>query len=109
MRILLFFDLPTISDNDRREYRRFHKQLIKNGFVPMQESVYTKIALNQTAVKIIMDRLYKLKLEAGLVQIITITEKQFADMRYLVGERISPYIDDDRKLVILEDNDEAGT
>ena len=49
MRVIVFFDLPTESLDDRREYRKFRKFLVKKGFLMMQESVYSKIALNQTA------------------------------------------------------------
>ena len=41
MRVIVFFDLPTISVEDRKEYTKFRKFLIKNGFLMMQESVYS--------------------------------------------------------------------
>lgn len=46
MRILLFFDLPNITLEDKKEYRNFRKFLIKEGFFMMQESVYCKLLLN---------------------------------------------------------------
>ena len=46
MRILVMFDLPVITDTDRREYRKFRKFLVLNGFLMLQESVYCKIAQN---------------------------------------------------------------
>lgn len=39
MRILVFFDLPVVTDEERRIYRTFRKYLIKNGFLMLQESV----------------------------------------------------------------------
>ena len=48
MRVIVFFDLPTISLEDKREYRNFRKFLLKKGFAMMQESVYSKLALNTT-------------------------------------------------------------
>ena len=47
MRILVMFDLPTETSEDRRNYRKFRKNLIKNGFIMMQESVYVRLAMNQ--------------------------------------------------------------
>ena len=47
MRLLVFFDLPTITAQDKREYRAFRKLLIKNGFFMMQESVYCRMILNK--------------------------------------------------------------
>ena len=39
MRILVFFDLPTETAKDRKNYSQFRKFLIKEGFIMMQESV----------------------------------------------------------------------
>ncbi len=101
MRVLVFFDLPTLSAEERRNYTRFRKHLIKSGFVMLQESVYYKIALNQTGVNSIMDNLRKNKPANGLVQIMSVTEKQFAKSEMLIGENKSEVINDDRRLVIL--------
>ena len=43
------FDLPVGTSEQRREYAKFRKFLIKNGFLMMQESIYCKLALNGTA------------------------------------------------------------
>ena len=43
MRMIVFFDLPTETPQDRREYTRFRKFLIKSGFMMMQESVYLSL------------------------------------------------------------------
>ena len=39
MRVLVFFDLPTETETDRRNYRQFRRGLLKSGFFMMQESV----------------------------------------------------------------------
>ena len=101
MRILVFFDLPTNTSKERNEYTRFRKYLIKSGFLMMQESVYTKIALNQTAAKTISEGVRKNKPTAGLVQMLTVTEKQFAKMEFVVGSCQSEVIATDERLVIL--------
>ena len=46
MRVLVFFDLPVITAENRRAYVKFRKFLLKNGFLMLQESVYCKLALN---------------------------------------------------------------
>ena len=48
MRVIVFFDLPTETAEDKKEYRNFRKFLIKKGFLMLQESVYCKLALNMT-------------------------------------------------------------
>ena len=101
MRIILFFDLPTESLENKREYRKFRKFLIKKGFLMLQESVYCKLALNQTVAKAVVNSVKSNKPKDGLVQLIVITEKQFSKMEYICGENKSNIIDSDSKLVIL--------
>ena len=37
MRVLVFFDLPVLTEANRRDYRIFRKYLIKSGFMMIQE------------------------------------------------------------------------
>lgn len=101
MRLIVMFDLPTLNAADMRNYREFRKFLIKNGFMMMQESVYTKIALNQSMAQLIANKVRDNKPDKGLVQMFIITEKQFSRMEILVGEVSDEYITDDRRLIIL--------
>lgn len=101
MRVIVFFDLPTKTIGERREYRRFRKLLVRKGFCMMQESVYTKISLNASALKSYVDSIKNNKPNRGVVQILTVTERQFARMEYICGEKTSEVIDDDSRLVIL--------
>lgn len=101
MRVLVFFDLPTESLEDKREYRNFRKFLIKKGFIMMQESVYCKLALNQTVSTATIEALRRNRPAKGLVQILAVTEKQFSRMEYLCGENKSTILDSAEKMVIL--------
>lgn len=101
MRIIVFFDLPTLTDKNRREYRGFRKMLIENGFVMMQESVYTRMVLNRTVQNSVVDLLIKNKPSEGLVQALVITEKQFSNMVNILGTFQSDVVDTDERLIIL--------
>ena len=101
MRILVMFDLPVITDTDRREYRKFRKFLILNGFLMLQESVYCKIAQNSVVADVIVENIKKNKPQAGLVQMLKVTEKQYSKMEYIVGESKSEVLDSDERLIIL--------
>lgn len=101
MRVIVFFDLPTETPDDKREYRNFRKFLIKKGFLMMQESVYCKLALNATVAESIVRSVKSSKPKTGLVQLLVITEKQFNKMEYIVGNSESTIIDSDDRLVIL--------
>lgn len=101
MRMMIFFDLPTITQKDRKEYRKFRKFLLKEGFIMMQESVYSKLLLNSTATKTMNKRINRNKPKKGLVQALIITEKQFSSIAYIVGDKNSDVRDDDNRIVII--------
>ena len=101
MRVLVFFDLPTETGEERKNYRRFRKLLVENGFLMLQESVYCRLLLTPSAATSVVDVLRKGKPPAGIVQVLTVTERQFAGMEYIVGEHHSEIIDTDERLVVL--------
>jgi len=101
MRIIVFFDLPVVSSSQRREYVKFRKFLIKNGFMMLQESVYCKLALNGTVSNSIVDNVHKNSPPEGLVQLLTVTEKQYAKMDLIIGNIKSDVLDSDERLIIL--------
>ena len=101
MRVIVFFDLPSVTSAELREYRHFRKSLLKNGFIMMQESVYSKLALNQTVADAIMKSVRDFKPSAGIVQMLTVTEKQYQKIEYVVGTKSSIVVDSTDRLVIV--------
>lgn len=95
------FDLPVVSAHDRREYSKFRKYLIKNGFLMLQESVYCRLIPNSTMADSVIENLRKNKPANGLVQALKVTEKQFGRMEYIVGNYQTDVINSDERLVIL--------
>ncbi len=101
MRMMIMFDLPTYSLQDMREYRRFRKFLIENGFIMMQESIYTKLLLNGSSATLMSKQVRKAVPKDGLVQMLVVTEKQFAGMELLTGELNSTYENSDKRYIEL--------
>lgn len=101
MRMLVFFDLPTETPEDKLNYRHFRKALLENGFLMMQESVYCRLLITPTMERAVMQSLKRQKPPKGLVQVLAVTEKQFANMEYLVGESHSDVINSDERLIVL--------
>lgn len=101
MRLILFFDLPVETAQNRRDYAHFRKFLLKSGFIRMQESVYSKLALNQTVLDGICENVRKNKPPAGLIQMLTITEKQFAKIEFVLGESTGDVISTDERYIEL--------
>ena len=101
MRLLVMFDLPTETSEDRRAYQHFRKALIAHGFLMLQESVYCRLLLTPSAKQSAMEAIRKAKPKAGSVMALSVTEKQFAAMEFLVGAYHSEVLDTDERLVIL--------
>ena len=101
MRIIVMFDLPTETTLHRHNYGKFRRYLIKSGFMMLQESIYVKLALNQNMANSIVDSIKKNKPPEGLVQILSVTEKQFSKMEIITGEYSNDTVDTDERLLIL--------
>ena len=101
MRTIVFFDLPNIYSKDKRNYLLFRKYLINEGFIMMQESVYSKIVLNQQQSKFLLERLKRNAPKKGIIQVFTITEKQYSQIEYIIGEHNTKIIDNEDRLVVL--------
>ncbi|SFC37569.1 CRISPR-associated protein Cas2 [Streptococcus gallolyticus] len=101
MRMILMFDMPTETAEERKAYRKFRKFLLSEGFIMHQFSVYSKLLLNNSANKAMIDRLQANNPKKGSITLLTVTEKQFARMIYLNGERNISVANSDRRLVFL--------
>lgn len=101
MRTIVFFDLPNIYSSDKKNYLKFRKYLLSDGFVMLQESVYSKLILNSSQGKFLMDRIRKNAPKKGIIQVLTITEKQYAQIEYIIGNSNTKIINNEDKLVVL--------
>ncbi len=101
MRILLFFDLPTLTIEQRRDYRKFRKWLVSEGFIMLQESVYSKLAMNSNSAKLIIENVRRHKTEEGNIQILLISEKQYNKIELIVGTPQTDVLDTMDKVVII--------
>ena len=59
MRLMVFFDLPVETAKQRKEYRLFRKYLIKEGYLMVQESVYSKLVTTEANAGAAISRLRK--------------------------------------------------
>ena len=103
MRTVVFFDLPTETPEDKKNYTRFRKFLIREGFIMLQYSVYTKLAINKTVAKQICNRLKQNKPKSGSIAVMEITEKQFADIEWISGGKQSNILDTTDRLTIYDE------
>ncbi len=86
MRIIVFFDLPVSTKKERYYATRFRHDLLNDGYYMMQFSVYSRMVKGLADAEKHIQRLHSLTPPSGSVRVLTVTEKQFADMFFLVGQ-----------------------
>lgn len=87
MRLLCMFDLPVETEQEKREYRIFRKKLLREGFIMIQYSVYVRTCPSREHCNRLEKRIQKITPEKGNVRLLMVTEKQYAEMKLLVGSR----------------------
>jgi len=85
MRVIVFFDVPMLTSENIRNYNKMRKSLIKDGFIMLQESIYCKLVMNPSIAFSVKERVRKYSAPEGVIQILVITEKQYASIEYIVG------------------------
>lgn len=87
MRIIVFFDLPVKKKKERKIYVNFRKFLLNEGYEQLQYSVYVRFCGGLDRVETHLNRLRRNLPPKGNVRCMVVTEKQYASMMILVGEK----------------------
>ncbi|MFZ5658320.1 MAG: CRISPR-associated endonuclease Cas2 [Pseudomonadota bacterium] len=85
MRLLVFFDLPTLTRAEKRAYTLFRRFLLQDGYDMIQWSVYGRVVNGFDDMETHIKRLSANLPPEGSVRCLQISEKQFAQMKLLVG------------------------
>lgn len=86
MWILVFFDLPTETKRDRRNYALFRKKIMADGFQMFQFSMYIRHCTSKENSDVHMKRVKKFLPPKGHVGIMCVTDKQFGMMEIFRGK-----------------------
>ncbi len=84
MWILVMFDLPTEDSESRKCYTQFRNELLKDGFVMMQYSVYMRLAGTREIAERHIRHVESCLPPDGEVRILPFTDKQFACMKVFI-------------------------
>lgn len=80
MWVLVLFDLPTETKKQRKAASRFRKELLEDGFMMFQFSIYMRHCPSRENADVHIKRVRSRLPEYGKVGILRITDKQFGDM-----------------------------
>lgn len=99
MRLIVFFDLPIETQKNRHDYAVFRRYLIKNGFIMMQKSVYSKLVLNGVISRAVREKVRQNLPPEGLVEMLEVTENQFSRIEYMLGDKQSTVVESMDRLI----------
>lgn len=85
MWLMVLFDLPTETKKQKKAYTHFRKSLISNGFRMFQFSIYCRPCASRESTEVYIKRLSLMMPEEGKVCVMSITDKQFANIKIFEG------------------------
>ena len=88
--LIAMFDLPVETPVNRRDYTRFRKALIKDGFMMLQFSVYARFLPSEEAAAGHRSTIRAVVPPLGQVRLITVTDLQFGKMEVFYGRKPKP-------------------
>lgn len=90
MWVLVFFDLPTETKKDRKNYTNFRKGIMKDGFDMFQFSIYLRHCMSRENTEVHVKRVKSVLPPRGHVGILRITDKQFGEIEIFYGRKKEP-------------------
>ena len=88
---MVFFDLPTETKEQRKAYSDFRKTLIVDGFIMFQYSIYARSCASRENAEVHVKRTLSNVPCEGKVCIMTITDRQFRDIKIFEGvKKLAP-------------------
>ncbi len=87
MWLCAMFDLPVVTKTDRRNYARFRKKLLEEGFMMLQFSVYARYFPSEEASKAHRRRIRAALPPGGHVRLLHVTDHQFGKMEVYVSRK----------------------
>ena len=87
MWVLVAFDTPTKTMQQRRDYTRFRKHLLQLNFMQFQFSVYLRHCATIESAHVLVDNIKKTVPSAGHIVCFYLTDKQYGMTREFFGSK----------------------
>ena len=81
------FDLPVETPTNRRDYARFRKALLKDGFMMLQFSVYARYIPSEEAAEAHRRIIRSAIPPLGQIRLVALTDHQFGKMEVYYGKK----------------------
>ncbi|MBU1009892.1 MAG: CRISPR-associated endonuclease Cas2 [Bacteroidetes bacterium] len=99
--LFVFFDLPTETKKDRKEYAQFRKSLQKDGFAMLQYSIYVRHCSSRENAEVHMKRVKSFLAPRGEIILFSLTDKQFGMMEFFRGQSLKVRPDTPQQLELF--------
>ena len=86
MWLFAMFDLPVDTTEGRKNYTKFRKTLIANGFFMLQFSIYARYFPSEEASVSYRKRIRAMIPSKGQVRLLLVTDRQFGKMEVFQGK-----------------------
>ena len=86
MWVFVLFDLPTETKTDRKNYSRFRKNILADGFQMFQFSMYIRHCSSKENADVHVKRVKSILPTKGHIGVMSITDKQFGMMEIFRGK-----------------------
>ena len=90
MWILVFYDLPTETKKQRKDAAIFRKDIMGDGFIMFQFSIYLRHCTSKESADAHIRRVKTMLPPSGNVGILCVTDKQFGNMELFYGNSAQP-------------------
>jgi CRISPR-associated protein Cas2 len=87
--LVAMFDLPVDTKEARKEYQRFRKALLQEGFLMLQFSVYGRYCASEEKSAAFKRRIRKALPPHGEVRLLAVTDTQFGKMEVFHGKKLT--------------------
>jgi CRISPR-associated protein Cas2 len=84
------FDLPVALKKQRKDYATFRKNLLKDGFIQFQYSVYLRYCGSHETANVHESRVKKWLPEEGHIWVLRITDTQYSKSKHYWGKKRNP-------------------
>ena len=85
--LIAMFDLPVETPTNKRDYTRFRKALLKDGFMMLQFSIYARYLPSEEAADSHRSTIRAVIPPLGQVRLMTVTDQQFGKMEVFYGRK----------------------
>ncbi len=86
MWMIVFFDLPVLEKQERKDYTEFRNFLLDQGYTMVQYSIYAKVFSGKDACTKYYGLIERNLPPQGKVEILTVTDKQYENIKSYTGK-----------------------